>query len=59
MYYEHDTYNDERGTVDANTVTHLTLQHLEISNDYARLLFVDFNSAFNALQPQLLLDKLV
>lgn len=53
-------YKERRGTVDAvNTVVHLILQHLENPNAYARLLFVDFSSAFNTLQPELLLDKLV
>lgn len=53
-------YKEGRWTVDAaNTVTHLTLQHLETSNAYARLLFVDFSSAFDTLKPQLLLGKLV
>lgn len=53
-------HREGRGTVDAvNTVTRLTLQQLETSNAYARFLFVDFSSAFNTLQPQLLLAKLV
>ncbi len=52
-------YKDNRGTDDAVvTITHFILQHLENPKAYARLLFVDFTSAFNMLQPHILLSKL-
>ena len=34
------------------------LQHLDSPGTYARILFVEFNSAFNAIAPALLRDKL-
>lgn len=45
-------YKHGLGTDDAlNTITHLILKHLEISHAYARLLFMDFTSAFNTILP--------
>lgn len=53
-------YTKNRSTSDAiSTVMHLTLKHLESPDAYARLLFVDFSSAFNLIQPDILLRKLV
>ncbi len=37
---------------------HFILQHLDSSGTYARILFVDFSSAFNTIIPALLQDKL-
>uniref|UniRef100_A0A2D4PI68 Reverse transcriptase domain-containing protein n=1 Tax=Micrurus surinamensis TaxID=129470 RepID=A0A2D4PI68_MICSU len=37
---------------------HYTLQHLESPNTYARVIFVDFSSAFNTIIPDILLNKL-
>jgi hypothetical protein len=37
---------------------HLTLKHLETPGAYARLLLIDFSSAFNTIQPHILLRKL-
>ena len=55
------SYRQGRGTDDAiNTVVHLPviLKHLDKAKAYARLLFIDFNSAFNLIQPHTLLTKL-
>ncbi|KAK0155032.1 RNA-directed DNA polymerase from mobile element jockey [Merluccius polli] len=52
-------YQNNRGTDDAlNITTHLILKHLENSKAYARLLFMDFSSAFNTILPQTLLKTL-
>ena len=52
-------YRQGRGTDDAvNTVVHLILIHLDKPKAYARLLFIDFSSAFNLIQPHTLLTKL-
>ena len=52
-------YRQGRGTYDAvNTVVHLILKHLDKPKAYARLLFIDFSSAFNPIQPHILLTKL-
>ena len=52
-------YRQGRGTDDAvNTVVHLILKHLDKPKAYARLLFIDFSSAFNFIQPHTLLTKL-
>ena len=52
-------YRQGRGTDDAITgITHLALKHLEAPGAYARLLFIDFSSAFNSLQPYLLIKKM-
>lgn len=53
-------YKNNRSTDDAVlTVLHSILQHLENPKAYARLLFIDFSSAFNTLLPHILLDKLI
>ncbi len=39
-------------------MSHFVTRHLEVSTSYARLLFVDFSSAFNTLQPHLLIKRL-
>ncbi len=42
----------------ANMGLHYILQHLDKPGNYARILFVDFSSAFNTIKPDLLSDKL-
>lgn len=37
---------------------HSVLQHLESANSYARILFLDFSSAFNTIVPYQLFEKL-
>nr|XP_054597200.1 uncharacterized protein LOC129163471 [Nothobranchius furzeri] len=52
-------YRKGRSVVDAKTfILDIVHRHLEIPNSSARLLFVDFSSAFNALQPHILAGKL-
>ncbi len=52
-------YQINRGTDDAIlTVVHHVLKHLEDPKAYASLLFLDLNSAFNTVQPHLMLSKL-
>lgn len=52
-------YKDKRGTADALcTTSHLILKHLENTKAYARLLFIDFSSAFNTIVPHILLQNL-
>ena len=36
---------------------HFVMQHLDYPNTYARILFVDYSSAFNTVIPQQLYDK--
>lgn len=53
-------YRASRGVEDATaTLLNLVFKHLESSKTHARLLFVDFSSAFNTIQPHILIDKLV
>ena len=53
------SYNRGRGTDDAlNSTTHLILKHLDKTSQYARLMFMDFSSAFNTILPQTLLYRL-
>ncbi|KAF0024881.1 hypothetical protein F2P81_021762 [Scophthalmus maximus] len=52
-------YKANRSVDDAvNMALHSTLQHLNSPGTYARILFVDFSSAFNTILPGLLQDKL-
>ena len=52
-------HKDKRGTDDAvNTLVHLVLKHLEQQKAYACGLFVDFSSAFDSIQPHVLLEKM-
>lgn len=52
-------YRQNRSTDDAvNLALHYTLQHLETRNTYARMLFIDFSSAFNTIHPLKLYSKL-
>ncbi|KAK3562413.1 hypothetical protein QTP86_033563, partial [Hemibagrus guttatus] len=52
-------YRSNRSVDDAvNMALHFILQHLDSPGSYARILFVDFSSAFNTIIPALLRDKL-
>ncbi|KAK3509893.1 hypothetical protein QTP70_019373, partial [Hemibagrus guttatus] len=52
-------YRANRSVDDAvNMALHFILQHLDSPGSYARILFVDFSSAFNTIVPALLRDKL-
>lgn len=52
-------YQVNRGTDGAIlTVVHHIVKHLEDLNAYARLFFLDLSSAFNTVQPLLMLSKL-
>uniref|UniRef100_A0A665UD53 Reverse transcriptase domain-containing protein n=1 Tax=Echeneis naucrates TaxID=173247 RepID=A0A665UD53_ECHNA len=52
-------YRANRSTEDAVIMaTHTALTHLDQSNTYVRMLFVDFSSAFNTVIPQKLVKKL-
>ncbi|KAF0036611.1 hypothetical protein F2P81_011923 [Scophthalmus maximus] len=52
-------YRSNRSTEDAvSTVLHSVLTHLDNNNTYARMLFVDFSSAFNTVIPSKLNTKL-
>ena len=52
-------YRANRSTEDAiATALHSTLNHLEKRGSYARLLFVDYSSAFNTIIPDRLVSKL-
>ncbi|KAK3548172.1 hypothetical protein QTP70_005203 [Hemibagrus guttatus] len=52
-------YRANRSVDDAvNMALHFILQHLNSPGSYARILFVDFSSAFNTIVPTLLRDKL-
>jgi len=52
-------YRKNRSTADAvSSVVHLALTHLDSKDTYARLLFMDFRSAFNKIIPQTLIHKL-
>ena len=52
-------YRAGRGVQDATaTLLNLVHKHLEGSKTHARLLFIDFSSAFNTIQPHVLVEKL-
>jgi len=53
-------YMANRSTEDAiNTLLHGTYKHLEKPKTYVRMLFLDFSSAFNTIQPHLMVSKLL
>jgi hypothetical protein len=53
-------YRARRGTDDATIlIIHSILEHLEKPNTSARVLYIDFSSAFNTVRPSLMYDKLV
>ena len=41
------------------TILHKLYDHLDMPKSYARVLLIDFSSAFNAMQPHLLVEKLL
>ena len=52
-------YSPKRSTEDAIATTlHEIGQHLDKLSTYVRFLFIDYSSAFNTIQPSILLDKL-
>ena len=53
-------YKASRGVEDASlTLLNLITQHLETAKSYVRILFVDFSSAFNTIEPYVLLKRLI
>ena len=53
-------YRAHRGVEDASLVLfNLIAQHLETPKAYARVLFIDFSSAFNTIQTHILLKRLI
>uniref|UniRef100_A0AAX7SSM7 Reverse transcriptase domain-containing protein n=1 Tax=Astatotilapia calliptera TaxID=8154 RepID=A0AAX7SSM7_ASTCA len=52
-------YRQNRSTEDALSIAlHSVLSHLDNNNTYARMLFIDFSSAFNTIHPSQLIRKL-
>ncbi len=52
-------YRSNRSTDDATAFTlHTALSHLENKDTYVRMLFVDYSSAFNTIEPATLVMKL-
>ena len=52
-------YRPHRGVEDAkDTMTNMLCKHLEGNGTHAQLLFVDFFSAFNKIQPHILTERL-
>ncbi len=52
-------YKPQRGTEDATlTMVDTIATHLQQAKAYARVLFIDYTSAFNTMQIHLLLDHL-
>ena len=53
-------YRQNRGVEDAIiSLLHDTYMHLESPNSFVRVLYIDFSSAFNTIQPHLMARKLV
>ena len=53
-------YKQNRNTEDAVlTLLHHLYEHLDRQKTYARVLFVDFSSVFNTIQPHLMVKKLL
>ena len=51
-------YKSKRGVEDAVlTFLDLVYSHIDLPRNYCRILFVDFSSAFNTIQPHILIDK--
>lgn len=52
-------YRTKRGVQDATiTLLNYICKHLDSPNNHVRLMFVDFSSAFNTIQPHLLIQRL-
>ena len=53
-------YTTKRSVEDATlSMVNVILEHLERRGSYARIQFVDFSSAFNTIQPHLIIRKLL
>ncbi len=53
-------YIEGRSVEDANlTLYHRLLHHLDGYKKYARIMFIDFSSAFNTIQPHVMIKKLM
>ena len=53
-------YKSNRSTSDATlALLHHCYEHLEQTNSFVRILFIDFSSAFNTTQPHLMARKLL
>ena len=53
-------YTENRSVEDAISINvHEILEHLETNKSYARILFIDYSSAFNTIIPQKLYSKLI
>ena len=53
-------YKSKRGVEDAILLfTNNVYSHLDVPKSYVRTLFIDFSSAFNTIQPHLLIPKLL
>ncbi len=53
-------YKAQRGTEDATlTLLHVISTHIQHPGAFARILFIDFSSAFNTLRIDILLDRLL
>ncbi|KAL2086367.1 hypothetical protein ACEWY4_017426 [Coilia grayii] len=53
-------YRPNRGVEDATlTLLHVLLKHLEGSGSHAQILFIDFSSALNTIQPNILVNRLL
>ena len=53
-------YKASRGVEDASlTLLNLITQHFEKAKSYVRILFVDFSSVFNTIEPYVLLKRLI
>ncbi len=56
----HFAYQARRGVEDASsTLLNMIMKHLEGRKTHVRLLFVDFSSVFNTIQPHVLVNKLI
>ena len=54
------TYRANRSVDDATlTLVHHLYQHLDTGGHHARVLMVDFSSAFNTIQPHLMMQKMM
>ena len=52
-------YKKKRGVEDASTLLiHTITEHLEKPGCFAKVLFIDFSSAFNTMRPSILINKL-
>ena len=52
-------YRPKRSTDDAISIApHTALSHLDKRNTYVRMLFIDYSSAFNTIEPSKLITKL-